>query len=119
MRRRLPLASAAVLTTAACAVALLITSFVACGISGCSGGGFGPAYDPEGTQIGILVTGLLLVPLALLVVPGPSRYVVAPAAALAGIVATMLALGLGPNGCPIGLERAPEARGGLTCTAAR
>ena len=119
MRRTLLLASAAILTTAACALALLVTSFVACGISGCSGGGFGPSYDPQGTQIGILVTGLLLVPLALLVVPGRSRYVVAMAAALAGVVATMLVLGLGPNGCPFGLVRAPEARGGLTCTAVR
>ena len=116
MRRALLLTSAVVLTLAACAMALVVTSFVACGISGCSGGGFGPSYDPQGTQIGILVTGLLLVPLALLVAPGRSRSVVAPAAALVGAVAAMLLLGLGPNGCPVGLERAPDESGGLTCT---
>ena len=116
MRRVLLLGSAVAVTVAACAMALVVTAFVACGISGCSGGGFGPSYDPQGAQIGIVVTSLALVPLGLLVLPGRHRLVVAGGTALLGAVGAMLLLGLGPNGCPLGLERVPEQTGGATCS---
>lgn len=119
MTRVLLLGSAVVLTLAACATSYVVTAFVACGISGCSGGGFGPSYDPRGAQIGVVVTGLTLVPLALLLLPRRVRLGGAVATGLVGAVGAMLLLGLAPNGCPLGLERAPEGSAGPACTSVR
>ena len=102
------LVATVVLTAGAYAFVLLITALVACGISGCSGGGFGPSYAPEQTQIGLLVCGLLLVPSCLLLLrrrPRRLRAAGAVAAVLAGAVLAMVLLGLGPNGCPVGHSR--------------
>ncbi len=103
-----PLIATGVLTAGAYAFVLLITAFVACGISGCSGGGFGPSYAPAQTQIGLLACGLLLVPSCLLLLrrrPRRWRAVGAVAAVLTGAVLAMALLGLGPNGCPLGSSR--------------
>ena len=61
---------AALVTALVYGTVAVVTSFVACGISGCGGGGFGPAFSPGETQVGLLVSGLVLVPLALLLVRG-------------------------------------------------
>ena len=102
------LAVTLVLTVAAYAFLLLITGFVACGISGCSGEGFGPSYAPVQAQIALGVCGLVLVPCALLVLRRSSRrrrVVAAVATGLAGSVLAMALLGLGPDGCPFGHPR--------------
>ena len=119
MARVLLLGSAVVLTLAACAMSLIVTGFVACGISGCSGGGFGPSYDPRGAQVGIVVTGLTLVPLALLLLPRRVRLGGAVVTGLVGAVGAMVLLGLGPNGCPLALERTPQGSDGPVCTSVR
>ncbi len=141
MKRRhrsvLLLLSATVLTLAIYLVLLFGTGFVACGISGCSGGGFGPSYSPPQAQVGLLVCGLSLLPLAALVLQGwrrqrPDRVrpgavtvgVVIVGAGLvvaAGTVLAMSLLQLGPNGCPLGQSRAtagPAAfsPGSATCS---
>lgn len=115
---------AGVLTAAVYAVVLVVTGFVACGISGCSGGGFGPAFAPRSAQVALVVAGLVPLPLAWLVLRRlpPRRR----AAACAGVVAAaalgaMVALGLGPHGCPWDQTRAvagPDAfePGTATCS---
>lgn len=106
-------------------VVVVVTGFLACGISGCSGGGFGPSFEPFQAQVGLLVAGLCLAPLALLSLRRRRRtYQVAGAAAVvaAGSVLAMIVLGLGPNGCPWGQARATAgdgafSPGSLTCSA--
>jgi hypothetical protein len=120
----LPVA-AGLLTVALFAAAALATGFVACGVSGCGGGGFGPAYAPVRAQLGLLVTGLTLLPLALWALRRRGRLartLAAVAAVVFGTTLSMLLLGLGPNGCPLGQTRAttgPEGfdPGSSTCSA--
>jgi len=108
-------------------VVVVVTGFVACGVSGCSGGGFGPSFAPLQAQVGLLAAGVSLLPLALLGLRGRRRrYQVAGAAAAfgAGSVLAMIVLGLGPNGCPWGQSRATAGAGAfspgsLTCSADR
>lgn len=115
------------LTAAAYGVGLVVTGFLACGISGCSGGGFGPSFDPRQAQVALLVTGATLAPLAVLVLGGrrPGRRVaVGLVAVLAGAVLAMSVLDLGPHGCPLGQSRAvvgPQGwdPGSPTCSADR
>jgi hypothetical protein len=103
--------------------AVVITCLVACGVSGCGGGGFGPSYAPLQAQLGLLVAGFSLVPLALVLLRGrPRRYQAAGAvgALAVGVVVAMVTLGLGPNGCPWGHSRSLAgtgafAPGSLTC----
>ena len=105
-RRPLLLLLVLALTAAWYVVVLFATGFVACGVSGCSGGGFGPSYAPRQAQVGLLVAGASLVPLALLAVPrGVLRAPGAVVAFLGGALLAMLLLGLGPHGCPSGLAR--------------
>ena len=103
---------------------LLVTGFLACGVSSCSGGGFGPVYAPVQAQVGLLVAGLTLLPLVLWLLrrsPRPVQAGVGLAAVLVGAVVAMVLLDLGPNGCPGGQTRAtagPEAvePGSATCS---
>lgn len=105
-RRRLVLLLLAVPLSLLAYVAVLgATAFVACGISGCSGGGYGPTYDPVGAQIGLLIAGLVLLPGALVVLRRQPRATVAAgttATVVAGSVLAMALLGLAPDGCPQG-----------------
>lgn len=115
---------ASVVTAAAYAVVLVVTGFVACGISGCSGGGFGPSFSPRAAQVALLVAGLVPLPLSWLVLRRltPRRRTVGCAAVVAvGAIGAMAVLGLGPNGCPWGQTQAvagPDAfhPGAATCS---
>ncbi|GAA1825884.1 hypothetical protein ACFFOM_12390 [Microlunatus capsulatus] len=110
-------------TAAAFAAAVVVTGFLACGVSGCSGAGFGPAYAPVQGQIGLVVCGALLVPLAVHLLGGRPHLERVAAELVAGVVGAVLAmalLGLGPDGCPSGQTRARAgaedfAPGTLTC----
>ena len=116
MIRARVLVPAAVVTGAAYAVVLLVTGFVACGISGCSGGGFGPAFAPRQAQIGLLVAGLVLLPLTRLVLrrlPAARQAAAAAGVVAAGSFLAMLLLGLGPNGCPWGQTQAVTGADGF------
>ena len=103
---------------------VVVTGFLACGISGCGGGGFGPAFAPGQAQVGMLVAGVSLVPLTWHLLRGRRRLVHGGAAAIAvvaGAALAMVVLGLGPNGCPWGQSRATAASdafepGSLTCS---
>jgi len=126
-RRGWLLPVALVVTAAVCALAIVITGLVACGVSGCRGGGYGPVFAPVQAQVGLLVVGITLVPLALLLLRG--RSLVSRAVAVAGAIAVgsglaMVVLGLGPNGCPWGQAQATTgtegfAPGALTCSGDR
>ncbi len=108
----LVLLGAALVTVLAYGAVVVVTAFVSCGISGCSGGGFGPAFSPGETQVGLLVSGLVPVPLVLLLLRGRRPAVRAGAglaAVVAGAVLTMAVTGLGPHGCP--LDRSRTVRG--------
>jgi hypothetical protein len=91
------------ITAAVFGAVVLVTGFLACGVAGCGGAGFGPAFDPVAAQVGLLLAGVALVPLALRLLSGRRRaYLVAGAAGAfaVGSVLAMVVLGLGPNGCP-------------------
>jgi hypothetical protein len=113
-------------TVAVYAALVLVTGFVACGVSGCSGAGFGPAFAPVQAQVGLLSAGLCLVPLAAFLLRGrrrASQVVGVVGAVLIGSLLAMVVLRLGPNGCPWGYSRTaagPDAfsPGSPTCTAA-
>ncbi len=97
------------LTVVAYDIALVVTGFVACGISGCGGGGFGPSYQPVQAQVGLFVAGLCWLPLALMVLHRRlhrHRAAGGAAAVVAGALLAMAVLGLSPNGCPQGQSRA-------------
>jgi hypothetical protein len=84
-------------------VVLVITGFVACGISGCSGGGFGPSFAPRQAQVALLVAGLVLLPFSWLALHRLRRARRAAASAgvsAAGAVLAMIMTGIGPSGCP-------------------
>lgn len=125
---RLAVTALAVLVTAAVyAVLLLVTGFLACGISGCSGGGYGPSYSPTATQVALLVTGASLVPAALLVLDGVGRrqrVALAAVTAAAGTALAMSVVGVGLDGCPHGTTRTTGGAdafgpGAPTCAATR
>ena len=113
------------LTVPGYVVVLGATGFLACGISGCSGGGFGPSYGPVEAQVGLGVAGLALVPVALVALhsrPVVARLAGAATAALAGTVLAMALLDLGPDGCPAGTARVtagPDASSPGEATCAR
>ena len=108
-------------------VVVTVTGLAACGVSGCIGGGFGPAFSPREAQVGLLVAGLALVPLTLLLVRGRPRVFRAASlvgAVAVGSVAAMAVLGLGPDGCPWGQSQAISGvgaftPGALTCSSNR
>ena len=126
-RRSWLVVGAGLATAAGFGAATVVTGFLACGISGCGGGGFGPVYAPRTAQVGLLVSGLTGLPLALYLLRGRPRMVRAIGAGAAVVVAAglaMLLLRLGPNGCPWGQSQAtagPDAftPGSRTCSADR
>lgn len=101
----------------------VVTRLLACGVSGCSGAGFGPAFAPAQAQIGLVVCGALLMPLAVVLLrarPPLVRVAAALAALVLGALLAMGLLGLGADGCPFGQTRAQAgaegvAPGTLTC----
>lgn len=125
--RTAALVAVTVLTVAAFGFAVLATAFVACGISGCSGGGFGPSFDPVGAQVGLAVCGAVWLPLALLVLRGRpvrDRMLGGLGLVVAAAVLAVALTGVGPSGCPLGQSRAttgPDAfdPGAPTCSADR
>ena len=108
------------------AAVVLVTGFVACGVSGCSGAGFGPAFAPVQAQVGLSLAGLCLVPLTVSLMRGRRRAWLLTGvvgAVLVGSLLAMVVLRLGPSGCPWGHSRTaagPDAfsPGSPTCTAA-
>lgn len=113
-RSRVQLVALVLLTTVAFAILLLVTAFVACGISGCSGGGFGPSFSPRPAQVSLLACGAAFLPLALWLLRGqPLRETVLAAVAMvaAGALLAVALTGVGPNGCPLGQS---QTRGGPT-----
>ena len=106
---------------------LVVTAFVACGISGCSGGGFGPSFSPVQAQVGLLACGATLLPLSLVVLrrqPLVHRALGGFAVVLAGSLLAVAVSGIGPNGCPLGQQRAVVGAqdydaGAATCSADR
>jgi len=127
LRRTAFLVVAALLTVVAYGLALAVTGFLACGVSGCSGGGFGPAFSPGQAQVGLLVSGLVLVPLVVRLLRRHGRLVRLGAGVgtvVLGALLAMALLDLGPDGCPSRQERAtagPEAfePGSATCSGDR
>ena len=119
--------AAVVVTLALYAMALVATGFLACGVSGCSGGGFGPAFSPTEAQVGLVVSGLVLVPLVVWLLRGHGLLVRLGAGVgtvVLGVLLAMALLDLGPDGCPFRQERAtagPEAfePGSATCSGDR
>lgn len=126
-RSRIQLAALVLLTPLAFVVMLVVTAFVACGISGCGGGGFGPSFSPRQAQVSLLACGATLLPLVLWLMRGRPLHQTVPAAVAVVAAGALLAVsltGIGPNGCPVGQS---QARGGptafspdaLTCSADR
>jgi hypothetical protein len=116
----------ALLTALVFVAVLVVTGLLACGVSGCSGAGFGPDFAPVQAQVGLLSAGLCLAPLTFFLLRGRRRsYQLAGVvgAVLVGSLLAMVVLRLGPNGCPWGHARAPAgpdslSPGSATCTAA-
>ena len=107
----------ATLTVGAFVVALGITGFLACGLSGCSGGGFGPSFSPKQAQAGLLVCGLTLLPLVVMALrnrPLAWRAAAGATAVIVGAVTAMSLLDLGVNGCPQGQSRAVVSEDGFS-----
>lgn len=125
-RRPLVLLLAVLLTAVAYQVVFFVTALLACGVSGCGGGGYGPAYSPVEAQVGLVATGLCLLPLALLVLRRRRprhRAAGGVAAVVAGALLAMTVLGLSFNGCPPGQSRAVDggaiSPGSTTCSGDR
>lgn len=99
-----PFAAALVVLGLVLAVApAFLAGFSICGISGCSGGGFGRSTDPGSTQLWLLVTGLVAaVPLAgyALVRRSGRLAVAALVLAVAAALLTGLVIGSDLRGCP-------------------
>jgi hypothetical protein len=94
----------------------LAAGFSICGVSGCSGGGFGRATDPGTTRLLLLATGVVAaLPLAIFALVRRSGRLGAYALALA-VVATLLAglvIGSDLRGCPrnVSYETCTEEEG--------
>ncbi len=74
-------------------VAILVAKIARCGVSGCSGGGFGVSSDPGVVVVAIIVAGLVTGAL-LVVVPWHRRRGVRVAVGLVGAVASWAVVGL-------------------------
>jgi hypothetical protein len=87
----------------------LIASFTICGVSGCSGGGFGRSTDPNAT-LGLLVAAGVLsaAPLAIYAVRRRSRTVALVAGLLAIVVSIAAGWLIGSDfrGCPRNVDTA-------------
>jgi hypothetical protein len=90
-------------------VPTLAAGFVMCGVSGCSGAGFGVSTDPGTTQLLLVVAGIAAgLPLAIGAVVRRQGALALGALGLA-VVATLVAglvIGADPNGCPRELDAA-------------
>ena len=81
----------------------LYAGLAVCGVSGCSGGGFGRATDPGLTLTALVVTGLVAaVPLAIYALVRRSGGLAACALALAVVttLVTSVLIGSDLRGCP-------------------
>lgn len=90
----------------------LAAGFTLCGVSGCSGAGFGVATDPGTTRVLLVVAGLVAgLPLAAYAVARRNGRLGACAAALAVVTTLLAGLAIGSDlrGCPRGVD--PEACG--------
>lgn len=91
----------------------LAAGFTLCGVSGCTGGGFGVSTDPGTTRVLLLVAGVVAaLPLAIYALVRRSGRLGACAAALA-VVATLLAgavIGSDLRGCPRGVDACGDRR---------
>ncbi len=87
----------------------LFASFAICGVSGCTGGGFGRATDPGLTLTALAVTGVVAgLPLACYALVRRSGRLAAYALVL-GLVATLVTgvvIGSDLRGCPRNVETA-------------
>lgn len=81
----------------------LVAGFSICGVSGCTGGGFGRATDPGLTRVLLLATGVVAgLPLAVYAVVRRSARLGAYAVALAVLATLLTGLVIGSDlrGCP-------------------
>ena len=86
-----------------------MSSIAICGISGCSGGGFGRATDPAGTLVMLGITGLVAaLPLAIyaLVRRSGGLAIVALVLAVVTTFITGVVIGSDLRGCPRSIDRA-------------
>lgn len=81
----------------------LVAGFAICGVSGCTGGGFGRSTDPDLTRLLLLATGVVAaLPLALYALVRRSGRL-ATYALVGAVLATLLtglAIGSDLRGCP-------------------
>ena len=92
-----------VLGLALAIVPAFLSSFMLCGISGCTGGGFGRATDPGATLFLLIATGIVAAaPLTLYAVAKRHPRLLAGALALAVAVTLLTGLIIGSDfrGCP-------------------
>jgi hypothetical protein len=81
----------------------LVAGFSICGVSGCTGGGFGRATDPDLTRVLLLATGVVAgLPLAIYALVRRSGRLAAYALALAVLATLLTGLVIGSDlrGCP-------------------
>lgn len=107
-RRLLLLALLGAATVVGYGVMLVVTAFLACGISGCGGGGFGRSFSPGPTQVALLLCGGCFLPFVLVVLRRQPRWIRLGgglAVVGAGALLTMAMLDLAPSGCPVGQDR--------------
>lgn len=86
-----------------------MSAITICGVSGCSGGGFGRATDPGMTLVLLVLTGLVAaLPLTAYAVVYRSARLATYAVVLAVVttLATGVVIGSDLRGCPRGVERA-------------
>lgn len=91
------------------AVLVAMAWFTICGISGCSGGGFGRATDPNGTLMLLVCAGLVAAaPLATYALWRRRPWTALLAAALAIVVSlgSGLLIGADFRGCPRNVDHA-------------
>ena len=80
-----------------------LASFAICGVSGCSGGGFGRSTDPGGTRLLLLATGVVAaLPLALYALFRRSIRLLGAAVLVLvlAVLATGLVISSDLRGCP-------------------
>lgn len=90
-------------------VPAFLSTIAICGISGCSGGGFGRSTDPDATLVMLGLTGLVAaLPLAVYALVRRSGGVAVSALALAVVTTfvTGVVIGSDLRGCPRSVDRA-------------
>ena len=84
-----------------------LAGFTICGVSGCSGGGFGRSTDPGPTRLLVLATGVVAaLPLAAYAVTRRSMRAAGASVlvAVVAIISTGLLIGSDMRGCPRGVD---------------